>query len=215
MSQEAQPNLASIAELLQTRAREALAKSDAGRFMIAVAGPPGAGKSTLAAALAARIAGARVVPMDGFHFDNAILEARGLRPRKGAPQTFDAAGFRALLGRLRREGDVAIPTFDRTDDFARAGAEIIGEDERILIVEGNYLLLDDPAWQDLPFDMTVFLSVPEAELRDRLLRRWLDLGMDAKTAEQKAEGNDLPNARLVNAKSRPADLTISWPFSLE
>lgn len=207
--------LSEVAALVRQRAEAALAASASGRFMVAVAGPPGAGKSTSAAALAAKVPGARVVPMDGFHYDNAILDARGLRAVKGSPPTFDAAGFRALLHRLRVEGDVAIPTFDRSEDLARAGAEIVSADERILIVEGNYLLLDDPAWADLPFDMTLFLSVPEEELHRRLLARWIDLGLGEEVARQKAEGNDLPNARLVNRASRPADLTLVWPFTLD
>jgi pantothenate kinase-related protein Tda10 len=105
------------------------------RVLVALAGPPGAGKSTLAAALAAALPGARVVPMDGFHLDYAVVDAGGLRARKGAPETFDLPGFRHLLTRLRAEAEVAIPVFDRAADMARAGAAVVAAADRILIVD--------------------------------------------------------------------------------
>ncbi|MEO8014814.1 MAG: nucleoside/nucleotide kinase family protein, partial [Polaromonas sp.] len=98
-----------------------------GRFLCALAGPPGAGKSTLAAAVVKALGpGARAVPMDGFHYDDAVLDTLGLRARKGAPETFDVAGFAHLLHRLRAEASVAIPVFDRSLEISRAGAEIVG-----------------------------------------------------------------------------------------
>ncbi len=185
------------------------ARAGAGRCIVGLAGPPGAGKSTVAEG-AARLTGARVVPMDGFHYDNAVLDARGLRERKGAPETFDADGFLNLMRRLRAGGPVAIPAFDRAADLARAGAEVIGPDERLLIVEGNYLLLDAPVWRELRplFDLTVFLEVPEAELERRLVKRWLDHGLAPEAARLRAMGNDIPNARTVLAQSARADLTL-------
>lgn len=183
------------------------------RLMVAIAGAPGSGKSTLAAALKAELgATAIVVPMDGYHFDDAVLNARGQRARKGAPHTFDVAGFEALLKRIRaREPDVAIPVFDRAMELSRAGAEIIGAEARIIIVEGNYLLLKQKPWSRLKrlFDLTVFLKVPEAELERRLLARWRGFGFDETAAREKALGNDIPNARLVASASGRADLIIS------
>ncbi|MDZ4094215.1 MAG: nucleoside/nucleotide kinase family protein [Paracoccaceae bacterium] len=182
-----------------------------GRFVTALAGPPGAGKSTLAETLRATLgAGARIVPMDGFHLDNAVLDARGLRPRKGAPETFDADGFLHLMHRLRQGGDVAIPVFDRGMDLARAAADIVTDADRFLIVEGNYLLLDEAPWPALApfFDLTVCIDVPEAELERRLIRRWLDHGLAPDAARARALSNDIPNARRVLARSRPAQIVL-------
>ena len=124
------------------------------RFMVAIAGAPAAGKSTLAEELRdkllARGESAVVVPMDGYHFDDIILNARGHRSRKGAPYTFDVAGFEHLLRRIRsREPDIAIPVFDRTMELSRAGADIISAETRFILVEGNYLLLDEEPWSRL------------------------------------------------------------------
>ena len=197
-------------------AAEVIARaSSRSRFTLAVAGPPGAGKSTLAKTLAGALAGrgsdTAIVPMDGFHLDNDELDRLGLRARKGAPETFDLAGFDALLARLAQEDDVVIPVFDRTLDLARAGAARVTASARIRIVEGNYLLLDEPGWRDLAchFDMTVFLEVPERELERRLVQRWLDHGHDAQAARARAQANDIPNARRVAAGSRPADLVLA------
>lgn len=182
-----------------------------GRFLTALAGPPGAGKSTLAAELVAALGqGAKAVPMDGFHYDDAVLIARGARARKGAPDTFDVAGFRHLLTRLRTEDEVAIPLFDRDLEISRAGADIVGPDDRILIVEGNYLLLNEAPWPDLAplFDLTIWIDVPEAELDRRLLARWAHYGKTSDQARAWIDGNDMPNIRRVVAGSRPADLVI-------
>jgi len=182
-----------------------------GRFLTALAGPPGAGKSTLAAELVAALGqGAKAVPMDGFHYDDAVLIARGARARKGAPDTFDVAGFRHLLTRLRTEDEVAIPLFDRDLEISRAGADIVGPQDRILIVEGNYLLLNEAPWPDLAplFDLTIWIDVPEAELDRRLLARWAHYGKTPAEARAWIDGNDMPNIRRVVAGSRPADLVI-------
>lgn len=185
------------------------------RFCVALAGPPGAGKSTLADALAAALEARApgevvVVPMDGFHYDDAVLEARGLRARKGSPPTFDAMGFLHLLRRLREEEEVAIPIFDRAMELSRAGADIVGPEDRILIVEGNYLLLDEDPWRGLAplFDLTVFLDVPEAELVRRLTARWKHHGREDQAARDWIESNDLPNALTVITRSRPAEITL-------
>jgi pantothenate kinase len=184
-----------------------------GRFIAALAGPPGSGKSTLAEALVAELgATARVVPMDGFHFDDAILTARGQRARKGAPETFDVAGYRHLLTRLRAEDEVAIPVFDRSLELSRGSADLVTADHRILVTEGNYLLLDEAPWRDLAgfFDLTVMVDVPEAELDRRLCARWAHFGKTPEAARAWIDSNDMPNIRRVTRGSRPADVTLRW-----
>jgi len=186
------------------------------RLVVAIAGAPGSGKSTFAETLRETIADAgetvAVVPMDGFHFDNRVLQARDLLPRKGAPETFDVAGFGHLLGRIvARETDIAIPVFDRSIEIARAGAAIIPAETRIILVEGNYLLLDEQPWTRLAplFDLTVWLDVEVEELERRLIRRWLKHGFAGGAARQKAMSNDIPNAQRVASGSRPADFVIA------
>lgn len=182
------------------------------RFIVGVADPPpGAGKSTIAGDIAKAIgAGARVVPMDGFHLDNAVLDGLGLRARKGAPETFDALGFVHLMQRLRAGGDAAIPVFDRDADLARAGADLVTMDDKYIILEGNYLLLDEAPWRDLGllFDLTVFIDVAEAELDRRLVDRWHHHGKMPAEARHWIDSNDLPYVRRVTQGSRHADSVI-------
>jgi Panthothenate kinase len=196
-------------------ARTAAARLDPDRrTVLAIAGPPGAGKTTLAADLSRELAAlgraSALVPMDGFHFDNAVLAPRGWLPRKGAPHTFDAAGYRALIARIRAEpeAEIAVPVFDRGLDLARAGAATVPAGAGIVVTEGNYLLLDEAPWRDLDglFDLTVFVETAMEDLAARLVRRWLDHGHDQASARRRAEVNDLPNAALVIARSRPADI---------
>ena len=149
--------------------------------------------------------------MDGFHFDDIILERRGLRARKGAPETFDFAGFETLLKRIRAgEPDIAIPVFDRSMELSRAGAEIVGSDTRFILVEGNYLLLDEEPWSRLAplFDFTIFVDVPRAELERRLRQRWHDHGKSEADALAWIASNDLPNIERVLSRRREADLVV-------
>ena len=195
-----------LAALIRTHAR------GRGRYMVALAGPPGAGKSTLAAALVAELGiGARAVPMDGFHYDDAVLDARGMRARKGAPETFDVQGFLHIMGRLRAGGEVAIPLFDRALELSRAAADVVMESDQILVVEGNYLLLDEAPWRDLAgyFDLSVMISVPEAELERRLMARWAHYGKTEAEARAWIAGNDMVNIRRVMSGSRSADVVMT------
>lgn len=208
MADAPRPDLDRLAQLVAGRA------AGGGRAIVAIAGPPGAGKSTLAEALAARLPGmAAVLPMDGFHFDDLHLVPVGLRPRKGAPETFDVGGLAHVLRRLRARDEefVAVPVFDREIEIARAGARLIPAALPVVIVEGNYLLLARPPWAALRplFDLAVLVDVPNGTLRARLSARWRDLGLDPAAVRAKVEGNDLPNGRLVMDESRGEDLRLA------
>jgi pantothenate kinase len=201
------------AAVLARTIRDRAAKAE--RFMVAIAGAPASGKSTLSADLRAELERlgetAVVVPMDGFHFDDAILNARGHRPRKGAPFTFDVRGFESLLKRIKaREPEIAIAVFDRSMELSRAAADIVDEKARFVLVEGNYLLLNQPPWDRLRglFDLSIYLSVPIEELERRLVKRWLDHGFDMDYATNWIAGNDIHNIREVIANSSKADLTL-------
>ncbi len=188
------------------------------RALVAIIGAPGSGKSTLADRLARALnraapGSAALLAMDGFHYDDAVLEARGLRARKGAPDTFDVAGLYHLLGRLRAntEPEVAVPAFDRALEIARAGAAIIHASVRVVLVEGNYLMLDRAPWNRLApmFDLTLRLEVEPQELRARLTRRWERAGLSAEEVRRKVEENDLPNGQLIGDASLPVDFTLN------
>jgi pantothenate kinase len=187
----------------------------AARRLIAIAGPPASGKSTLAQAfcsiLLAKGQRAALVPMDGFHLDNPVLRERGLLARKGAPETFDAAGFSALIPRLQSREEVAVPLFDRPRDIAVAGAAVVARDCDYVIVEGNYLLFDEAPWRGLAarWDLSAFIAPSDNVLRERLVGRWLDHGLTMADAISRAEGNDLANARRIMAARLPSDLDFT------
>ncbi|HOZ33355.1 MAG TPA: nucleoside/nucleotide kinase family protein [Tabrizicola sp.] len=209
---ETRIDLAGLADVVQARA----ASGD--RVIVALAGAPGSGKSTLADKLAGKLNGrqaglAAVLPMDGYHYDDLHLVPAGLRPRKGAPHTFDVGGLFHTLGRMRArdEAEVAVPVFDRKIEIARAGARLIGAEVPVILVEGNYLLLKQPPWDRLlpQFDVTVMVDVPEHVLRSRLRGRWDRLGLTESQISEKLEENDLPNGRVVRAESVAADYLIA------
>jgi fructokinase len=185
-----------------------------GRCLVAIAGPPGSGKSTLAEAvvevLNERARAAALMPMDGFHLDNRLLEPRGLLPRKGAPETFDFGGLASTLRRVRDEHSVILPIFDRSREIAIAGAGEIGPQTRIVVVEGNYLCFDEPPWRSLAdlWDLAVFLDTPLEELERRLIARWRAHGFDPEAARSKALGNDIPNARRVAGAVGRVDVVL-------
>lgn len=176
------------------------------RYLVALVGPPGAGKSyrgnLLCEAINQRLPGhAGLVPMDGYHFDNAVLGEHQVAV-KGAPHTFDVEGLRSDLERIRQASHpVAVPVFDRPLDLARAGGRLITLEQRIVIVEGNYLLLDRSPWRELRplFDWTLFLDVDDAILVERLTNRWLEMGQDRIGALERTHHKDMLNAHLVKS----------------
>jgi pantothenate kinase len=185
------------------------------RFMVAIAGCPGSGKSTLAAEVTKELhklgETAVVVPMDGYHFDDIILNARGDRPRKGAAHTFDAGGFEVLLKRIRAsEPEIAIPVFDRSLELSRAAADIVNHNTRFIIVEGLYLLLNREPWRRLKqlFDYTIFLDVPLDTIVERLTKRILSHGFDAEYARNWIASNDMLNVRDVLDNSAEPDARL-------
>ncbi len=183
---------------------------DRKRFVFGLAGPPGCGKSTLAARLAHAVGGV-VVPMDGFHLDNAELDRLGLRGVKGAPETFDADGFVRLVERLRHaDGPVAAPSFDRIADRTVEAAIVVAPGDRIVIVEGNYLLLEAAPWGDLRelFDLTGYLDVDPNTRMARLVARHVRHGRSPDEAREFVLRSDETNAAII-ARTRPrADLLI-------
>ena len=203
-----------LTEHVNTLAEHLLAQ-EADRYLVAIAGAPGCGKSTLSTELARRLNAqkrkATVVMMDGFHLDNNILDARGLRPRKGAPETFDARGFIRMVKALKTGEEVFAPSFDRTRDLAVAGSVAVPADARFVIVEGNYLMFDEEPWRELAdlWDLSVRIDVPMPELRARLIQRWLSLNYTRTVATRRAEGNDIPNAQRVIDKALPCDFTLN------
>lgn len=186
------------------------------RKIIAVAGPPASGKSTLAKLLCARL-NARgmpcgLLPMDGFHLDNSLLEPRGLLAQKGAPETFDIAGFASSVLRVAQGGSVFVPTFDRDREIAIAASAEITADMRVVVAEGNYLFLNEPGWVDLRplWDMTVLLAPPLDVIEARLTERWQSYDYTPARLRAKIDGNDLPNARRVLSGSvGPYDMAFT------
>jgi len=196
-----------LEQVLQSPRRQA-------RRVVAIAGPPASGKSTLAAGLVAALGGAGVhsqlVPMDGFHLDNRILSGRGILDRKGSPPSFDVMGLLRLVQVLGTSQELYYPLFDRTRDLCVADAGHIAPECDTIVIEGNYLLMDAPIWCDMIeyWDLAVELSCTEAELEARLIQRWLDHGLTPEAARIRAHRNDLPNARLVGQTVLRADVVL-------
>ena len=192
-------------------------KAKGRRILVFLAAPPATGKSTLAAYLASLCPGITVLPMDGFHCPQRYLlshtvERNGKKVPavsvKGAPDTFDTEKLARYIRRAARGEVFCWPEYDRRTHDPRENAIPVQGD--ILLIEGNYLLLDRDGWRDLyaDADLTVFIRAEEALLRPRLINRKTDLGKTREEAERFADESDLVNARLVLEHSIPADITL-------
>lgn len=191
----------------------ALPPSPGDRRVVGIVGPPGAGKSTLAAALRERLGDrAAVLPMDGFHLAQSELERLGLDSEKGSPRTFDVAGFVSALERARhdRHNILFVPEYRRTIEEGIAGALAIAPGSDIVITEGNYLLLDEPGWRDVAglLDEVWFLDPPATARREQLEARHRAFGKTADEAARWVATVDEPNALLILSGRDRADLVI-------
>ncbi|MDC3150148.1 AAA family ATPase [Alphaproteobacteria bacterium] len=174
-------------------------KSNKNRHFIAISGPPASGKSTTSEKLHSDLTLKRhkpsILQMDGFHYDNNILKEKDLIQKKGAPETFDVYGLLNFIKRLQNEPEVIVPIFDRSLELSRSSAVIISKESKVIIVEGNYLLLNSKPWKDLQnfFDTTVMLDCEEKILEQRLIDRWRNLNLSKDEINKKVYKNDLPN----------------------
>lgn len=210
--------LISMAELANLVIARAVSRSSA-RYVVGIAGPPAAGKSTLAVALRDQInlmaeeGRAEIAPMDGFHFPNAVLEASGKLDRKGEPDTFDVTAYVRLLWAIRnmRFGIFPWPTFDREKHDPVPGGVVFGVGTTIAITEGNYLLLAGSAgWSSVRenLDEAWYLDAGKDVIKERLLQRQIAGGKSVADARSKVMLSDMPNADLVADTKYRADVVL-------
>lgn len=193
---------------------ENVIKINQSRYFIAISGAPASGKSTISEKLKSELIlnshKSSVLQMDGFHLDNNILEEKKLIERKGAPETFDVLGLLNCLLRLKNESEVIVPIFDRSLELSRSSALVISENTKIIIVEGNYLLLDQEPWRKIHnfFDTTIMIDCNKDILEKRLIERWESFGLSNDQIKNKVYKNDLPNGLNVISKSISAEFNL-------
>lgn len=184
------------------------------RYFIALSGPPASGKSTISEKLVKDLTlkghNSSILQMDGFHYDDQILKQKNLLLKKGAPETFDVMGFLNFLFRLQNENEVAIPIFDRSLELSRSSAVIISKETRVVIVEGNYILLKTHPWRELHkfFNSTIMINTKHEILEKRLIERWRSFNIPEEEIKQKVFENDLPNGVNVYKNSILADYNL-------
>ena len=184
------------------------------RYFIALSGPPASGKSTISEKLVKDLTlkghNSSILQMDGFHYDDQILKQKSLLLKKGAPETFDVMGFLNFLFRLQNENEVAIPIFDRSLELSRSSAVIISKETRVVIVEGNYILLKIHPWRELHkfFNSTIMINTKHEILKKRLIERWRSFNIPEEEIKQKVFENDLPNGVNVYQNSILADFNL-------
>ena len=192
------------------------------RLLLGIVGYPGAGKSTLAEALVSQVnarsarESAVVVPMDGYHYSNEKLTDMGLLPLKGIPSTFDAASFVALLKEIRaNRSSVFAPRFDRSIEASIENAIEVKPEDRLIVVEGNYLLLNEEPWLRIReiLDEVWFIDTTFDVINPRLIARHRDGGKDLDAARKKVDSTDMPNARIIENTKKFADRLVSFEFS--
>ncbi len=206
------------AATLHTALQQRLSALSAGpRRLLGIVGAPGSGKSTLAALAVGHMGTrAQAVPMDGYHLAQAELERLGIAKRKGAPHTFDAAGYAALLRRLRQQGDgddvVYAPDFRREIEEPVAGALPIFAQTPLILTEGNYLLLQEGPWTQVAglLDEVWYLHVDPALRLQRLTRRHEQFGRSPTDTVAWIAANDEPNARVIEASRHRAHRQVVW-----
>ena len=204
---------ANVIELTVNEAIERAASlADTGRALLGIAGCPGAGKSTLSDAITYRVPSSVILPMDGFHMLNEDLVRLGRRDRKGAPDTFDAAAYLAMLDRVRRQGSevVSAPRYDRASSAPVPDAIAVAPDVDLVIAEGNYLLVDQPPWTAVRalLDEVWFVEVDDAIRIPRLVARHIAFGKSADEAREWVMRSDEANAAVVAATRDRADIVV-------
>lgn len=202
-----------VREVSELVSRVRLMSRPGSRIIIGITGEPGAGKTTLAAALVEQFPNrAKLAGMDGFHLAQHELERLGRAERKGAADTFDSWGYLALLKRLkaRDEPVVYAPTFDRSLEEPIGSAVSIGRDIEIIFTEGNYLLLDTEGWREVaPLLDEIWYIEPDPDVRmRRLIERHISYGKSRQAAVSWAHGSDEHNAALVREHRSRADIVI-------
>ena len=184
------------------------------RYFIALSGPPASGKSTisenLVKDLSAKGYNSSILQMDGFHYDDLILKERKLLSKKGAPETFDVMGLINFVSGLHKEDEVVIPIFDRSLELSRSSAVIISKNTKVIIVEGNYVLLNSYPWSELHkfFNTTVMINCEKKILEKRLIERWENFNLPKKEIDEKVYKNDLPNGVNVLKNSIAAEYIL-------